>query len=269
MGEVEAEHSGDRGGSLCQHLPKTERLSPPSLWPLVGWTHPIPERGLRRAPSRTNMSRTRGEETCCWRRSGRSWNCIWGRSCWRSHCLCPGLCPGPGLDLYPGPCHGCSSCGCCCRGGCGNGGGCGAAGGCGHLFGSPGCLAGTLCRPCDPSGDGSDGNGTLRKNLSLAGGGKRTSLSRSLLPHSGPLSLYLGPGPTSGAVRIGRREVAEAWRSGARCVARALRYWGMGGSTVAHWDGTMWLGGTWGDLGDTLKALVRPQSSETFCIPRL
>lgn len=65
VGEVEAEHSGDQRGSLCQHLPKTESLSLPSLCPLVGWTHPIPEQGLGRAPSRTNMSRMRGEETCC------------------------------------------------------------------------------------------------------------------------------------------------------------------------------------------------------------
>ncbi len=82
--------------------------------------------------------------------------------------------------------------------------------------------------------------------MCLAGGGKMTFWSQSPLPHSGPLSLCHGPGPclTLGADHIGWQEVVEALRSGARCVAQALQHWGMGGSTAAHWDGMMWLGGT-------------------------
>lgn len=219
MAEVEAEHCDDRCGSLCQHLPKAEGVSLPCLCPQDGWKHPIPEEGLGRALWRTSTwSTMRGEETCCSRTIGKSWNCIEDRSCWSNRCLCLCPCLGLCLGLYRGLCpgRGCFVCGCCCYGGCENGGGCGASGGCGHLIGSPSCRAGTLCRPCGLSGDGSDGNGTWRKNLCPAGGGKMTFWSQSPLPHSAPLSLCHGPGLclTLGAVHIGRREVAEAWRSG-------------------------------------------------------
>lgn len=171
------------------------------------------------------QSKKREEETCCWRKSGRSWNCIWGQSCWSSHCLCPCLYLGLCLDLCLDPCpgRGCSFCGCCCHGGCENGGGYGVSGGCAHLVGSPGCRAGNPCHPCALSGDGSDGNGTLWKSLCLAGGGKMTFWSQSLLPHSAP-SLCLGRGLTLGADHIGRQEVAEALRSGEPCVVQALQH---------------------------------------------
>lgn len=211
-------------------------------------------------------SMMKGEETCCSRKNGRNWNCIWGQSRWSSHCLCPylGLCP----DLCLG--RGCSSCGCCRRGGCENGDGYGVSGGRGHLIGHPDCLAGTPGPPCDPSGDGSGGNGTLWKSLCLAGGGTTTFWSRSPPPRSAPLSPCRGCVPclTLGARQIGRQEVAEALWSGALCVARAPQHWGTAGSRAARWDGTMHSGGTWGDLGDTLKVPVHPPSSETLCILR-
>lgn len=222
MGEVEEERCGDQRGSLCRHLPKAESPSLPCLFPLDGWKHPIPEEGLGEALwRRSTQSKMREGGTCCWRKSGKSWNCIWGRSCWSSHCLCPCLCLYPclclGLCCGPCPGHGCSFCGCCCRGGCENGGGCGVSGGRGHLIGSPGCLACTPYRPCDLSGDGSDGNDTLRKSLCLAGGGKMTSWGRSPRPRSVPLSLCHGLGPclTLGADHIGWQEVVEASGSGA------------------------------------------------------
>lgn len=123
-----------------------------------------------------------------------------------------------------------------------NGGGCGVSGGHGHQTGSPGCLAGMPCPPCAPSGDGSDGNGTLWKSLCLAGG-RMTFWSRSPPARSAPPSLCHGPCLTLGADQIGRQEVEEALRSGAQCVAQALQHWGMGGSMAARWDGMMCLGG--------------------------
>lgn len=266
MGEAAA---GDRRGSLCRHLPGAGYPALRDLWPRDGRRSLIPEGEPGRAPwRRRTRSKTRGEETGCWRKSGRSWNCISGQSCWSSHCLCPGLYLGPGL--CPG--RGCSFCGCCCRrhGGCESGGGCGVSGGRGRLIGRPGCLGGSPCRPCVLSGDGSGGNGTLWKSLSLAGGGTTTFWSRSPPPRSARPSLCRGCGPvlTSGADRIGRQGVAEASRSGGPCAARALRHWGRGGSRAARWDGMMCSGGTWGDRGDTPKVPVHPRSSETLCTRR-
>lgn len=248
MEEVEAEHCDDQRGSLFQHLLKEENPSLTSLCPRDGWKHPIPEEGLGQALWRSMQSKMRGEETCCLRKSGKNWNCIWGQSCWSSHCLCLCLYPGLCLDLYLGPCrgHGCSFCGCCCHGGCENGGGCDVSGGCVHLIESPGCLAGTPCRPCVLSGDGNDENGTLRKSLCLAGGGMMTFWSQQPLARSGPLSLYPGLAPylPLGADHTGWQEAVEALWSGALCVAQALQHWGMRGSTAAHWDGMMGLGDT-------------------------
>lgn len=150
---------GELHGSLCHHL----RAGGPSLrhlGPLNEKKHPIPGEGLK-ALWRWNMqSKMRGAETCCWRKSGKSLNCIWGPNCWSSHCLGLDLCHG--LALCLGLCHdhGCSFCDRCCHDDCVNGGGCGVSGDRDHLTGSPGCLAGSPCHPCDPSGGGSDGNGT-------------------------------------------------------------------------------------------------------------
>lgn len=194
MEEVGAEHCDDQ---ISQCLLEVERLSLLSLCPRHGSKHPIPEKGLAQALWKmSTWSRRRGEETCCWMTSGKSLNCISGQSCWSSRCLCPcpDLCPclfldpGPCPDLCPcpGPCRGCFACGCCCRGGCESGGGCDVCGGCARRIGSPGCLVGTPFLPCDPSGDGNDGNGTWRKSSCLAGDGKTTFSSQCPLNCSAP-----------------------------------------------------------------------------------
>lgn len=154
MEGVGAEH---RGEQISQRLREVESLSLLSLCPQHGWKHPIPEKGLAQALwTMRTWSMTRGEETCCWMKSGKSLNCIADQSCWRGHCLCP--CPDPAL--CPGPCRGCFACGCCYRGGYESGGGDDVCGCCVHPIGSPSCLAGTPFLPCDPSGDGNDGSGT-------------------------------------------------------------------------------------------------------------
>lgn len=157
MAEAEAGRRGGQHGSLCQHLPGGGSPAPPGLGPQDGWRHPIPEEGVGQALWRmSRRNRMKAVETCCWRRSGRSWSCISGQSCWSSHC--PG--PGPGPCLCLGPYRGCSAACRRHRGGCVSGGGCGASGGRGHLSGSLGCPAGTPARRGGPSGDGSGGSGT-------------------------------------------------------------------------------------------------------------
>lgn len=208
MGEEVAEHCGELCGSHCQHLLQTGSPSPQGLVPLGEKKRVVHEvvlgQGLWRKSTQSKMM---GEETCCSRKSGRSWNCIWGQSCWSSHRPCP--CPSPYLGLCPCPCpdRGCFFCGCCCCGGCVNGGGCGVSGGRGHQTASPSCLADSPCHPCDLSGGGNDGNGTWRKNWFLAGG-KMTSWSQSPQPRTAPLSLCHAPGPypcqTLGADYIGQ-----------------------------------------------------------------
>lgn len=173
MEVVGAEHCEQ----IYQCLLEVESLSLLSLCPLRGWKRPIPEKGLVQALwMMSTRSTTMGEETCCWTKSGRSLNCILGPSCWSSRCLCPCLDPGPCPDPChdPGPCHGCFACGCCCRGGYANGGGYDVCGGCVRQIGSPSCPVGTPFPPCDPSGDGNDGNGTWRKSSCLAGDGRTT-----------------------------------------------------------------------------------------------
>lgn len=204
---------------------------------------------------------TTGEGTCCWRRSGRSWNCIGDPSCWRSRRL------GPGPDLGPSRGRGCSSCGCR-HGGCESGDGCGASGGRALLSGSPRCLAGSPGRPGGPSGGGSGGNGTLRKSLCPAGDGKMTSWNRWPRPRSAPQSLCLAPAPspTQAAAQTGWHGAVGAWRSGGQRVARGHPRWGRGGSRGARWDGTRWLGGTGDDLDGTLKDPVHHRSSGTLYI---
>lgn len=165
-GEAGAERRADR---IYQRSLEVESLSRRSLCPRRGSKRPIPEEGLVQALWKMSMrSRRRGEETCCWMKTGKSLNCIAGQSCWSSRCPCPcpglapSLCPdpGPGLCRGLGPCRGCFACGCCRRGGCESGGGSDVCGGCARRIGSPSCLAGSPVHPGGPSGDGNDGNGT-------------------------------------------------------------------------------------------------------------
>lgn len=259
--------AGHRGGSPCHQAPRWAAAAPTSP---DGQIHPGQVEGEGRGLWR-RRNRKRGAETCCWRRSGRSWSCSEGLSCWSSHCPGLGLGPGPGPGL--GPCRGC--CAVCRRrcGGCASGGGCGASDGRGRRSVSPGCPAGNHARRAALSGGESGVSGTWRRRRRswTPADGRTTSWSR--VPRRRHSALRNPchaptPAPTRAVVvaRTGWPAVAAALPSGGgRRGGRGPPCWGTGGNRVARWDGRMRQGGRGADRGDTPAAPGRPPSSGTPC----